>query len=233
MRAVERVSNTQGTYHDFPRDFWDPRALQPLELQPPALDGCLGGTGGHRAGREADSLEFVQTVGPSQLLYLDPPYNFRQYTAYYFLPNVICRYPEMDDPAEYFSQLAYVRGQNPSDDFSSTFCKPSRFIDDMLTLIQRAQSETVLISYFTGRNHWSQFDSGPDDTGQRLLEEMLTGPSFEQDSLKVRAVPRTNYASYGGYRARRVDELLISARVRQTASHDTGGDARVGLQPVA
>ena len=233
LRGVERVANTQGTYHDFPRDFIDPRALQPLTLDPPPLDDYLGGVTGHRAGREADSLDFVMTVGPSQLLYLDPPYNFRQYTAYYFLPNVICRYPDMDDPEAYFSSLTYVRGQNPADDFSSTFCKPSRFIEDMETLIRRSGSETVLISYFNGRNHWSRFDSGPDDTGRRLLEALLTGGDFEPGSLRVRVVPRTNYASYGGYRARPVDELLLSARVRHTARHDTRGGADLGLRPVA
>lgn len=233
LRAVERVSNTQGTYHDFPRQIWDPRALQPLVLEPPALDGCLGGVGGHSAGREADSLDFVGTAGPSSLLYLDPPYNFRQYTAYYFLPNVICRYPDMDDPADYFSRLTYVRGQNPDDDFSSTFCKPARFIDDLRTLIERSRSENVLISYFNGRNHWNKFDSGPDDTGRDLLEGLLTGPGFEPGSLSVRIVPRMNYASYGGYRARPVDELLLSAKVRHTAAHDTGDSAGDWLLPVA
>ena len=233
LRAVERVSNTQGTYHDFPRATWDPRALQPLVLEPPALDDCLGGVGGHRAGREADSLDFVGTTGPSSLLYLDPPYNFRQYTAYYFLPNVICRYPDIDDPADYFSRLAYVRGQNPQDDFSSTFCKPARFIDDLRTLIERSCSDSVLISYFNGRNHWNKFDSGPDDTGRDLLEGLLTGPRFEPGSLSVRVVPRLNYASYGGYRARPVDELLLSAKVRHTAAHDTGDSADDWLLPVA
>lgn len=233
LRAVERVANTQGTYHDFPRDFWDPRALQPLTLDPPPLDEYLGGVGGHRAGREQDSLNFVATAGPSRLLYLDPPYNFRQYTAYYFLPNVICRYPDMDDPDTYFSRLAYVRGQNPTDDFSSTFCKPSRFIADMGTLIRRSGTESVLISYFNGRNHWNSFDSGPDDTGRALLEELLRGPNFEPGTLEVRTVPRTNYASYGGYRARPVDELLLSARTRQTVAHDPRGGVDLRLLPVA
>lgn len=233
LRAVERVANTQGTYHDFPRSDWDPRALQPLTLDPPALDDCLGGVGGHRAGREADSLDFVATAGKSRLLYLDPPYNFRQYTAYYFLPNVICRYPDMADPDEYFAQVSYVRGQNPQDDFSSTFCKPARFIEDMRTLINRAQTDTVLISYFNGRNHWSKFDSGPDDTGRRLLEELLTGPGFEPGTLVTQVVPRMNYASYGGFRARPVDELLLSARTRQTDRRDTCGGADDGLRTVA
>lgn len=233
LRAVERVANTQGTYHDFPRTDWDPRALQPLFLEPPALDGCLEGVGGHRAGIEQDSLDFVSGVGPHSVLYLDPPYNFRQYTAYYFLPNVICRYPEMNDPEKYFGNLIYVRGQNPEDDFSSTFCKPARFIDDMRTLIERAAPETVLISYFNGRNHWNNFDSEQNDVGRGLIDELLRGPGFEPDSLRTVVIPRTNYASYGGFKARPVDELLLSARTRETVSYDAPAGTDHRLRAVA
>jgi adenine-specific DNA methylase len=35
LRAVEKVSNTQGTYHDFPRDSYDARSLKPLRFEPP------------------------------------------------------------------------------------------------------------------------------------------------------------------------------------------------------
>lgn len=233
MRGVEKVSNTQGTYHDFPREVWDSRALKPFRFEPPALDGIVCGVGGHGAGRERDSLEFIAEVDDHEVLYLDPPYNFRQYTAYYFLPNVLCRFPDMDDPAEYFSRVRYVRGQNPEDDFTSTFCKPKRFIDEMRTLIDRARCQTVVISYFTGRNHWGSFDSGPDDRGRELLCELLTSEPFEAESLRVVEVERLNYASYGGYKARRVSELLLVARKRQDDLCGPQARAARWLQPVA
>jgi len=223
MRAVERTSNTQGTFHDFPRESYDSRALVPLSLEVPPLDVMLTGVGGHRAGREQDSLEFVRTVDKHEVLYLDPPYNFRQYSAYYFMINLISRYIEIEDLDAYFGALTYVRGQNPADDFVSSFCKPTRFIEDMRTLIHRANSDAVVVSYFTGRNHWSRFDSGPNDTGLRLLSELLSEPEFEPGSLEVRSVERRNYASYGGFSARMVDELLISARIRHNDSDDASG----------
>lgn len=221
LRAVERVSNTQGTYHDFPRSAWDSRALAPLAFELLPLDGVIGGVGGHRIGRECDSLDFIKDVDEHQVLYLDPPYNFRQYTAYYFLPNVLCRYPDLDDPDDYFAGLRYVRGQRPDDDFTSTFCKPSKFIDEMRTLIQRARCRTVVVSYFTGPNHWSAFDSGPDDTGRQRLSAMLSEEIFEPGSLSVIEIPRRNYASYGGFTARTVNELLLVARkVGQNTVYD-------------
>lgn len=39
--ALEKVANTQGTYHDFPRDVWDSRAFKPLTLAPPPLSALL------------------------------------------------------------------------------------------------------------------------------------------------------------------------------------------------
>lgn len=212
--ALEKVANTQGTYHDFPRDTWDSRAFKPLTLQAPALDGVLDGPGGHVIGHE-DSSTFVTHAGHHRLMYVDPPYNFRQYTAYYFLPNVVCRYPDLEDPEAYFAQLAYVRGQNPADDFTSEFCSAGKFIPAMRSLFARADVDSVLVSYFTGKNHWSSFDSGRDDTGLEELSALLTGDLFVSGSLTIREVPRKNYASYGGYRARDVHELLLLADVKR------------------
>lgn len=223
LRAVERVSNTQGTYHDFPRDKWDSRALHELRLDPPALDSSLGGVGDHRAGREQDSLTFMADVAPHKVLYLDPPYNFRQYSAYYFMPNVISRYAEIQDLDDYFGKLKFVRGQNPDDDFTSTFCKPSQFVGDMAKLISRARCDTVMISYFTGRNHWTAFDSGPNDTGRDMLTGLLSGAGFVPGSVEVHEISRRNYASYGGFTARTIDELIFTAKVRHDDDHDTGG----------
>lgn len=233
VRAVEQVSNTQGTFHDFIRDGWDSRALGALRLTPPALDPTIGGMAGHQVGRERDTLDFIEEVDEHKVLYLDPPYNFRQYSAYYFLPNVICRYPDMDDPASYFADVQFVRGQNPADDFTSSFCKASRFISDMEALIERARCETVVISYYNGANHWGKFDSDPDNTGRERLTEMLTGHLFEPDSLRVVEIPRRNYASYGGFTARHVTELLLVARKVQTVPHASEGSALRGVRAVA
>lgn len=232
LRAVERVSNTQGTYHDFPRDRWDSRALTSMRLEAPPLDDSLVGVGGHRAGREQDSLEFMAEVAPHRVLYLDPPYNFRQYSAYYFMPNVLSRYAEIEDLDGYFGNLKFVRGQNPDDDFTSTFCKPSQFISSMARLIDRADCETVMISYFTGKNHWTDFDSGPNDTGREMLTGLLTGSGFERGSLEVHEISRRNYASYGGYSARTIDELIFTARIRHDEDHDTRGSVGNRVQAV-
>lgn len=211
--ALEKVANTQGTYHDFLRETWDSRAFKPFTLMPPPLDDVLTGPGGHTVGQE-DSVSFAAKAGAHRLVYVDPPYNFRQYSAYYFLPNLVVSYPDLESPDEYFDDLVYVRGQNRNDDFASDFCSAPRFIEAMRTLLNTCDAETVLVSYFTGKNHWSDFDSERSDKGLDLLSSLLEEDCFKPGSLTITEVPRKNYASYGGFRAREVHELLLMADKR-------------------
>jgi adenine-specific DNA-methyltransferase len=212
LDAVERVANTQGTYHDFPRQQYDARALKPMRLILPAFDGLIGRRKKHFLGTELDSREFVTQVPSHEALYIDPPYNFRQYTSYYFLPNLLCRYPTLADPDAYFGAIQYVRGQNMSDDFVSTFSKSNSFLESLRTLIERARTKTVLLSYFDGRNHWNDFKAAPNGEGLRRLSEFFGDSAlFNTSSFEILPVKRMNYQSYGGHRAREVLEYLFVA----------------------
>lgn len=214
IRGIEKISNTQGTYHDFPRDCMDPRALNPLKLDAPAFDVCLAG-GEHFLGKEADSLEFIIDAPPHDLLYIDPPYNFRQYTSYYFMHNLICGYADINDLEDYFSRIKYVRGQNMDDDFVSTFCKAKLFVDSLRLLIERAKTRFVVLSYFSGKNHWNGFDSQTNGIGFEKLQNLFLSDLFLSGSLEVIPIARTNYQSYGGFRAKEVLEYLFIAEKQE------------------
>ncbi|MGH7505106.1 MAG: DNA adenine methylase, partial [Longimicrobiales bacterium] len=83
IEAADRVANTTGVYAAFVKT-WQPNALRPLQLRQPTIiasNGC-------RAAR-ADALALIRELEPFDLLYLDPPYNARQYPGYYHIPEVI------------------------------------------------------------------------------------------------------------------------------------------------
>lgn len=208
LDAVERVSNIQGTYHDFPRSWYDPRALRPLRLLGPDVDRLGGVSEGHILGMEEDSLEFIDCVRRPELMYVDPPYNFRQYTSYYFLPNLICRYCTIPDLDEYFARVEFVRGQNMSDDFDSSFSRRSSFIDSLHLLMAKSTARIIVLSYFDGRNHWGK---PKDDSGEGLrhLTELFTSDLFVPGSFKMIPIARRNYQSYVGYQAEPVEEMLL------------------------
>lgn len=214
LDSVEKVSNTQGTYHDFPRDKYDSRALKPIIFQPPPFDDVISDVDGHLIGQEQDSLEFIVDVPKHAALYIDPPYNFRQYTAYYFMPNVLCRYCDLADTDDYFARVQFVRGQNMDDDFVSPFCKPAEFLGALEKLIDGADTDLVVLSYFDGRNHWNNFKEECNGIGYARLQDFFRSNQFAPESLRVVPVERLNYQSYGGYKARMIQEFLFVANKR-------------------
>lgn len=85
LEAADRVANTTGVYAAFVKS-WQPNARHPLALRMPHL---VPGNGCHAA--RADALEAMREAGEFDLLYLDPPYNTRQYAGYYHIPELIAR----------------------------------------------------------------------------------------------------------------------------------------------
>lgn len=83
IEAADRVANTTGVYAAFVKT-WQSNATKPLELRVPHIQPG----GGSRAER-TDALDVVRDSGTFDLLYLDPPYNARQYPGYYHIPEVI------------------------------------------------------------------------------------------------------------------------------------------------
>lgn len=225
ITAVEKISNTQGTFHDFPRDFIDSRALKTLTLRVPKANHFAGPKAAF-IGKAADTLEVAAKVPPHKVLYLDPPYNFRQYSAYYFMLNLLSEYAEIPDLDGYFSDIQFVRGQNMSGDFKSSFCSRKTFVSSLRTLVERSSTEYVVLSYFNGRNHWSTNGADAGAKGRTIIEEFFAGPEFVKGSMECLPIQRTNYQSYGGHSARSVQEFLFVAQKlnhRHTRTRLAGG----------
>jgi adenine-specific DNA-methyltransferase len=85
IEAADRVANTTGVYAAFVKT-WQPNALRPLQLRPPPH---VAGNGCSAARLEAATA--IEHAGTFDLLYLDPPYNARQYAGYYHIPELIAR----------------------------------------------------------------------------------------------------------------------------------------------
>ncbi|HET9983631.1 MAG TPA: DNA adenine methylase [Longimicrobiales bacterium] len=83
IEAVDRVANTTGVYASWVKT-WQPNARRTLHLSVPHV---VPG-GGCRADR-ADAIQLVTRCEPFDLLYIDPPYNNRQYCAYYHIPEIL------------------------------------------------------------------------------------------------------------------------------------------------
>ncbi|MFO7261469.1 MAG: DNA adenine methylase [bacterium] len=153
LEAADRVANTTGVYAAFVKS-WQPNALRPLRLEPPPLlpgNGC-------RAVR-SEALELVRDLPPFDLLYLDPPYNTRQYPGYYHIPELIA--------IGWFDERPTLRGKTgllPDADKRSDWARRGRCEEALATLVATARWRHLVMSYNT---------EGiiPESTIERILKE--------------------------------------------------------------
>jgi len=213
IEEVTLKANVNGTFHDFNRKKLFPNATQEFFLKIPIVDIYNGISGEAHIG---DSISISSTSNVNcDLLYIDPPYNFRQYTAYYHLLNFISAYPEIDNLKAYIDKLEFVRGQNPEDDFTSDFCFKNKFISALDDMITDANPKYVIMSYYGGRNHWNHWTKGEEhnDEGFKVLEEYFGSEKFCSKSYSSITKLRQNYQSRVGEKKQIIDEYLFFAKL--------------------
>lgn len=208
LEEVVITANVNGTFHDFNRDRIWPNAEQAFQLRIP-LVSCAGPLAEIA---NADSTDAARSFAPHEICYLDPPYNFRQYSAYYHFLNFIAAYPFLEDVEAYVEGLQHVRGQHPEDDFTSDFCFRNRFIDSLRRLIESADADHVVLSYYGGRNHWNHWASvdEPTDEGLHELRTLFEDTDLFAHCEVIPALEiRKNYQSRAGEQKELVNEYLF------------------------
>lgn len=218
IEEVVIIANVSGTFHDFNRKRLWPNSLQRFTLRfpPLVLSNCRAEIA------NADALDMAQAIAPHSVCYIDPPYNFRQYGAYYHLLNFLAAFPFLEDLQAYTESLSFVRGQNMLDDYTSTFCFRDSFISSLRSLIERVPSQHVVLSYYGGRNHWNHWSvtDRPTDRGLRELSALFRDRAlFDECEIVPALNVRQNFQSRVGERKAMVNEyLLLGSRVRVPAA---------------
>lgn len=217
IEEVVITANVSGTFHDFSREKLWPNALQHFTLRMPPI--VLSAARAEVL--NADAFGAAGVIAPHDVCYIDPPYNFRQYGAYYHLLNFVAAYPFLGDPESYAADLSFVRGQNMADDHSSEFCFRDKFIGALRALIERVPSKHIVLSYYGGRNHWNHWSATetPTDRGLRELSAVFRDRSvFDECEIVPALAVRQNFQSRAGERKHLVDEyLLVGSRTNVPA----------------
>lgn len=133
--AVTRVSNTSGTYGAFLK-VDDPRKDLPLSL-------CASSFVDNGKKNECyckDIFELIDNLN-GDILYLDPPYNGRQYPPYYHILDTVTKY---DNPAIYGKT-----GRRPYANQISPFCVSEKAEAALFDIVKRARFGNIYISYST------------------------------------------------------------------------------------
>jgi adenine-specific DNA-methyltransferase len=86
IEGADRVANTAGVYASFMKR-WQPNSRRRFEVKPEKPAPGRAGATAHLL----DATAAARLLGEVDLIYIDPPYNSRQYVAYYHVPEIIAR----------------------------------------------------------------------------------------------------------------------------------------------
>jgi adenine-specific DNA-methyltransferase len=131
LEAIDQVANTASVYGAYLKVFKE-SAKKPLTLRPLELSNHVSGCKVYNR----DANELVKEI-VCDVLYLDPPYNHRQYGANYHVLETIAAY---DAP-----RLTGVTGMREYP--RSRYCQRKSAKEALIELIRAAQTKHILISY--------------------------------------------------------------------------------------
>jgi adenine-specific DNA-methyltransferase len=133
IEEVPSVSNTTGTYGAYLKH-WDSRALKPIQLR--HLD--IKETIHKNRVFNRDANELIKEIS-GDVLYLDTPYNGRQYSSNYHLLESLSLY---DSP-----ELKGVTGTRTDKSGESLYCRKNSVYSSFDDLLSNADFGTIVISY--------------------------------------------------------------------------------------
>lgn len=133
INATSDISNIAGTYGCYMK-YWKPKALEKLHLEKSAI---IPGTA-HYNVISGDANMIIEDYS-ADVIYADPPYTKRQYSAYYHVLETICRY---DNP-----QILGDTGLRRWQDNSSEYCYRRKAPRALADLISKAKCKYFVLSY--------------------------------------------------------------------------------------
>jgi len=186
IEGIPFVSNISGTYGAFHKT-WDRRTFKKYELYP--LEVIHNGKN-NKCFNE-DGVNLLEKI-TGDVLYVDPPYNERQY-----LPN----YHVLETAAKYdFPELKGTTGGRSYENQRSDFCSKKTAIQAFDNLIRNARFPHIILSYSTD--------------GIMSIEEIKSVMQKYglSNSFRIYEIPYRRYKSRAQREKDELKELLIYVR---------------------
>ncbi len=134
IEAIPFISNISGTYGAYNK-FWDKRSLNKLIIKDlPVFDNKKE----NKVFNE-NSNELILSI-EGDIIYIDPPYNRRQYSSNYHLLETVAK----ND----FPNLKGITGLRENDK-KSDYCRKHSVLNSFEDLIKNARFKHILVSYST------------------------------------------------------------------------------------
>lgn len=137
--AADRVGNVSGVYGAFLKK-WQPNARKDLTLQSPEI------VPGPRAEVLREDANELVARRSFDVVYVDPPYNERQYSRNYHVLEAIAEWIDVEDKAAYEASIRGKTGLLELDDRESAYCGVGA-AGVLSDLLDRARTSHVVVSY--------------------------------------------------------------------------------------
>jgi adenine-specific DNA-methyltransferase len=140
--SADAISNVPAVYGCFLKNFKS-KALKSFTLKPIHNNTMEPLIGSKAFNNDVLDIDFIKSFN-SDLVYLDPPYNERQYSKNYFPLNIIAKTPEI-----LLTELP-LKGKTgiPTDCFMSPFCKKGDIVEKAFDLLfSSLKTKWIFLSY--------------------------------------------------------------------------------------
>lgn len=183
IEAIPYISNISGTYGAYLKH-WDKRALSKLKLQRIEVKDNYY----TNKSFNEDANQVIERVR-GDVLYIDTPYNSRQYISNYHLLETIARYD--------YPEIYGKTGLRPYQNTKSAYCSKRDVLNVFSDLIEKAKFRHIIVSYST--------------------EGLMTVDEIEQvlkrhgiaDTFNLARIPYRKYKSKHKQKESNLNELLF------------------------
>ena len=210
VEAVALFSNTSATYQAFYKTY-RANTLQQFRLVFPEI---IESTNEHSVYCE-DTFELIKTL-PEQydILYLDPPYNWRIYDSNYHLLNLLSDYSNLaDDIINYEAGIAGAAGENRNLTREYTnYNRRNTFEDLLFELILSSKCKYVILSY---SDSLSNHNKNSLSSVEKIEAFFKNDEYFVKGSYKKVELNSINFESRKSEKKEGIHELLFIAERKE------------------
>lgn len=170
IEAINLVSNVTGTYAAYLKN-WDNRALNPIKLSSPKI---IKSDYKNLATR-GDANEIISNY-KTDILYLDPPYNSRQFASNYFFLELVAE-GWFDKKPEIYGQT----GMRPYQHQKSLYSVKNKAQETLSDLVNKSNAKYIMLSY-------NNEGIIPLDKIKKILSARGKVKEFNKEHIRYRAI---------------------------------------------
>jgi adenine-specific DNA-methyltransferase len=170
VEAINLVSNVTGTYAAYLKT-WDKRALNPLKLSSPKIIE----SNYKNLAMKGDANKIVSNY-KTDILYLDPPYNSRQFASNYFFLELVAEGWFNKEP-EIYGQT----GMRPYEHQKSFYSVKNKAQEALSDLVNKSNAKYIILSY-------NNEGIIPIDKIKKILSTKGDVKEFNKEHIRYRAI---------------------------------------------